>query len=418
MFQNVDLQLNQVFTIAHSFRWATAILAVATSLSASPALASNRECKADRLKISAVGDIIIHQANYMEVMRSDERFYSLFKKIKPLIQAADISYANLEGATALGVNRQGKDIGDVGFNYNCSQAYCGTNFLFNYHPSLVGDLKKLGIDVISTANNHSLDRRSLGVDRSIESYRKYQMPFTGTRHTGNMSAPWHTITNSNGWKVAWLACTDHINGIPDPQKQVLLCSNNEVTQTIRRLSQDESIDAVIVTPHWGPEYKQMPSRPQINSAQRFVEAGATAVLGNHPHVLQKMQMMKSRSGQNVPVVYSLGNFISGQDNLEKNLSAVFYLELSKNSRGETEVESMSFVPIFRDVQPTKDGYRFDLAPLEQFSKINFFDKSSGRLALASASVNRAEAMAEELLAPAKLLSAKNLQARPANSNCR
>jgi poly-gamma-glutamate capsule biosynthesis protein CapA/YwtB (metallophosphatase superfamily) len=417
MPQSKKLGLKTTSFLGQSLRLCVGTFAFAAVGWSSPAMASSNQCKSERLTLSAAGDIIIHQANYLEVMRSKDRFYSLFKKIKPLIQAADLSYANLEGATALGVNRQGKDLGDIGFNYDCQQAYCGTNFLFNYHPSLVGDLKKLGIDVISTANNHSMDRKSLGVDRSVESFRKYDMPFTGTRHSEKMSAPWHTVTSTKGWKIAWLACTDHVNGLPDPKNQVLLCSSSEVTRIIRRLSEDSSVDAVIVTPHWGPEYKQTPSKHQVHSAQRFVDAGATAIFGNHPHVLQKMQVMKSRSGKEVPVIYSLGNFVSGQDSLEKNLSAIFYLDLIKNNRNETEVASMSFVPIFRDVQATKDGYAFDLAPLEQFSRIHFFEKLEDRLKMTSTSVNRAETLAEELLSPARMVTAQKIQSRPANSSC-
>ncbi|MCK5100086.1 MAG: CapA family protein, partial [Desulfobacteraceae bacterium] len=66
----------------------------------------------------------------------------------------------------------------------------------------------------------------------------------------------------------------------------------------------EKVDHVIVSPHWGMERFRIPSPEQIEQAHAFVDAGASMVVGHHPHVLQGMQIYKG-----IPIVYSLGNFL-------------------------------------------------------------------------------------------------------------
>src|SRR4029079_9385040 len=151
---------------------------------------------------------------------------------------------------------------------------------FNYHPSLIGALKDSGIDVVSTANNHALDRRWAGADRTIKNLKEAGLPFSGTRPSTDANAPWYTITESKGVKVAWVACSFSTNGIPDTKKQVLHCYEDKATllSTIRGLKGRPEIDAVIVTPHWGVEYNHAPEQQEKNLAHEMLDAGALAIL--------------------------------------------------------------------------------------------------------------------------------------------
>ena len=170
---------------------------------------------------------------------------------------------------------------------------------FNFHPSVVGDLKSVGFDVISTANNHSMDRGQLGVDRTIEAFREYKLPFTGTRKRGESPKRWSTITKARGMSIAWLACSFSTNGLPDRKKQVLHCyrQTDEILSEIKALSADPKIDAVFLTPHWGEENWHRPGARQKKLGRQAIEAGALAVFGAHPHVLQPWEKVKTKDGQ-------------------------------------------------------------------------------------------------------------------------
>ena len=192
--------------------------------------------------------------------------------------------------------------------------------VFNFHPSVVADIKAGGFDIVSTANNHAADRGPLGIDRTIDALEAARLAFTGTRRQNETAParPWGTITRAKGFAVAWLACTYATNGMPDPHAQVLGCFGPRgepgvaVLDEIRRLAADPDIDAVILTPHWGNEYQPQPDESQRRLAHEAIDAGAAAVVGSHPHVLQPWERYEARDGREGLIVYSSGNFISGQ----------------------------------------------------------------------------------------------------------
>src|SRR5690606_29929564 len=110
---------------------------------------------------------------------------SLWKGVKDLLQKADITYANLEGPTASGTNAYGRNVTDPGLRFD-NVVY--TSYpMFNYHPTLLDDLIASGVDVVSTSNNHSFDRRSLGADRTTDALEQRGIAFTGTRRAASTS---------------------------------------------------------------------------------------------------------------------------------------------------------------------------------------------------------------------------------------
>jgi poly-gamma-glutamate synthesis protein (capsule biosynthesis protein) len=304
----------------------------------------------DRLTIAAVGDVLLHGRLQQQAFRESDGYVSLWRGVKPLLEQADVTYANLEGPTAAGVDARGKSVSDPGRTFD-NRVY--TSYpMFNYHPTLLDDLMASGVDVVSTANNHSLDRRALGADRTIDALEARGLPFTGTRRAGE-TREWHTITEKNGFRLAWLACTYGTNGIPDPQDQVLLCFRDadEIEAIVRDLS--TRVDAVIVTPHWGDEYHARPNSQQVALGKRLLEAGALAVIGSHPHVLQPWQKHITADGRETFIIYSLGNFVSGQRHLPRRSTLLLYLGLTRTPEGRTVVNGARYVPLH--MSETRDG---------------------------------------------------------------
>jgi hypothetical protein len=300
---------------------------------------------AETVTIAAVGDVLLHGRLQQQAYASPDGFVSLWAGIKDLLEAADITYANLEGPTAQGVNSAGRDVADPGKTFD-GKVY--TSYpQFNYHPSLLGDLMESGVDVVSTANNHSLDRRALGVDRTIDALEAAGLPFTGTRRRGDTTSPWYTITEVKGMRLAWIACTYGTNGLPDNHHQVLWCYQDAdlLEAEVKQLAARDDVDAVLVTPHWGQEYKATPERAQIRLARRLLDAGATAILGSHPHVLQPWERYTTPDGRQTFIVYSLGNFVSGQSQLARRSTMLLYLGLSRGADGQVRVSGARYVPL-------------------------------------------------------------------------
>ena len=304
-----------------------------------------RACAAgDTITIAAVGDLLLHHELQIQAYAATDNFLSVWGEVDDLLALADISYANLEGATAAGLNRKGVAVKDPGRVFD--RVVYSTYPRFNYHPSLLDDLVTSGVDVVSTANNHSLDREPAGVDATIAALDRVGLAHTGTRARAG-TGPWHAITRAKGVTVAWLACTYGTNGIPDPDGQVLGCYAPEgaLEQQVRALAADPTIDAVIVTPHWGKEYKPRPDRAQQALARRLADAGATAVIGSHPHVLQTWEAITAADGREVPVMYSLGNFASHQPELPRRSSMILYLGLTRPPGHKAHVHGVRYVPL-------------------------------------------------------------------------
>ena len=310
----------------------------------------------EKLVIAAVGDVLLHGPLQRQAVASRDRFRSLWRDVEDLLEAADITYANLEGPTAQGVTSSGASTRDPGFRFD--EVVYTSYPQFNYHPYLLEDLVASGVDVVSTANNHSLDRRSLGVDRTIDALESAGLTFTGTRRRGE-ERPWYAITSTKGFNVAWIACTYATNGIPDSKHQVLHCYDDaaELERMVSELAQRQGIDAVIVTPHWGEEYQANPGWDQVRLGRRLLDAGATAILGSHPHVTQPFEKYVTRDGRETFIIYSLGNFVSGQTSLPRKSTLLLYLGLTKGRDGRTFINGVRYVPLYMDIRNEVRGVR-------------------------------------------------------------
>jgi hypothetical protein len=310
------------------------------------------KCKAGtQITIAAVGDVLLHGPLQKQAYAARDAHHSLWKNVEPLLARADVTYGNLEGPCADGITTSGTapDPGKV-FDQKVYSSYPQ----FNYHPSLIDSLKESGFDVVSTANNHALDRRGRGADRTIDNLRAKGLPFAGTKKSDDASPQWFARTESKGVRLAWVACTFSTNGIPDPNNQVLSCYEDKSTllSTIRSLKERPDVDAVIVTPHWGVEYMHTPAQQEKNLAKEMLNAGALAVLGGHPHVVQPWEKHVTPDGRETFVIYSLGNFVSGQNGMAKRSSLILYVGLTKGSDGKVTINGVRHMPLTMQSSPS------------------------------------------------------------------
>ncbi|AHZ83439.1 hypothetical protein Bb109J_c2828 [Bdellovibrio bacteriovorus] len=330
------MRLNKAFLIAS--------LLFATSAHAN----KGANCADGSVVLGFAGDILVHDALYKNILPK-QNFTSLWSKAIPLFNKADYMTVNLEGPAAVGIDKAGRDVGDQGFTYDLN-VYSGTNFSFNFHPQILRDLKSSNIDLISTANNHSLDRQWRGVDRTIEAAKNIGLSTVGTRPSYAPNESFYHLADVRGYRMAFVACTEATNGIADTKSQVLSCygKSQQVETLIRQLRARGNVDGVIVLPHWGVEYSHKPDKSQTAYAKRFLEAGALAVVGSHPHVLQPWESYRTSDGRLTMIVYSLGNFLAFQAGVEKKTGAVVYLHLGRDVQGRTQVLTSYYTPTYRD----------------------------------------------------------------------
>ncbi|MFV8754286.1 CapA family protein [Nannocystaceae bacterium ST9] len=304
-----------------------------------------------RRRLVFAGDLLLHQELQKQAYKSKQGAAVIWSNVADLLEQADLTALNLEGPMAPGLDRDSLEVPDPGRTYDriVYTAYPR----FNYHPSIAGDLKQAGVDLVTTANNHALDRGSLGVDRTIASLDAAHLRHVGTRE---QAAPerWYTISKLDGIEIGFIACTLHTNQRPDDLGQVLRCGDGKaVSKLIATLRGDlhrggkrkPKVDAVIVLPHWGKEYSHEPRESDRAMAQAWIDAGAIAVIGSHTHVVQPLEKRIGEDGHEGLVAYSLGNFASHQPELARRSSLLLYLDLVQPEGGEVAIAGVRWLPL-------------------------------------------------------------------------
>ena len=303
--------------------------------------------------IAAIGDVLMHHELQKQAYAAKEHFGVLWSGVADLIARADVSYANLEVPIAAGLTKDGA-ADDPGMTFD-NAVYTGYPF-FNANPILAKDLVDTGIDIVSTANNHALDRGSDGLVRTLDALDAVGLAHAGSRRSAK--EPWHAITTAKGLRIAWVACTLHTNFGKDDKGQVLHCftQTKQLLAQVEQLAKSDDVDAVIVTPHWGKEYDPQPADKQRVLAQQLVDAGATAVLGAHPHVLQPWEQLVAPDGRQALVLYSLGNFAHHQRSLPRRSSIIAYLGLRRGADGNATVVGARYLPIHVRMEGDKQAF--------------------------------------------------------------
>lgn len=230
--------------------------------------------------------------------------------------------------------------------------------VFHAEPDLLNGLKASGVTVATFANNHCLDQHREGIVSTREELRRAGLASAGSDVTE--AASWQPlILERHGLRIGILPFTRFLNGFhnaktPDAPHVPLVHYDDDhdsgghseaellayVSEAARR------VDALIVVPHWGDEYKPLPKLADRALAQSLLKAGALAIIGMHPHVLQPTEKHIAPDGRAALVAFSLGNLVSNQDlaDAESPKREGLLLQV-RLARREGRVRIVSVVPI-------------------------------------------------------------------------
>jgi poly-gamma-glutamate synthesis protein (capsule biosynthesis protein) len=240
---------------------------------------------------------------------------------------------------------------------------------FNAPDELARDLKNAGFDLLACANNHCMDKGIEGLYRTARVIRAAGMVQVGT-YLDPADAASARVADINGIRVGFVSATNLINsGVPS-------LSAEERTYAVARLSDMDMIAAqiaacraaeaefVVAFVHWGEEHSSAQNKTQEALADALIAAGADAIVVTHPHVVQPIEWRTGeRDGKTVrvPVIYSLGNFISNMAQKNVNYGAFVSLTLTKSAAGEVTCTALAYLPLlcYRDEVHTVKPCFFD-----------------------------------------------------------
>lgn len=292
-------------------------------------------CTGARLRLAIVGDVLLHEA--LAVPGYARGFSAIWGVAEPWLRRADLAIANLEGPVAPGLTASGARLPDPGpvFDGRVHTEYPR----FNYHPALLADLAGAGVDVVTIANNHALDRGAAGVSATLAA-----LEAAGIAAVGSGGPRWQPLRlHSRLGPLSLIACTFSTNGIADPGRQIPRCYDDRAGLLAAVRAEVAAGAGVIVLPHWGQEYQTRPDGAQRSLARDLALAGAMAVIGTHPHVPQPWEVLQSPLGPAL-VVYSTGNFIAAQPPLERATAPMVWLDLCRGPAG-LRVGGAAYLPM-------------------------------------------------------------------------
>lgn len=231
------------------------------------------------ISIQFFGDIMLDRSVAKNIGKKglDYLFEYFYGPEKGLYHHANLIVANLEGPFAP------------------SRVPTTKSIAFRFDPILASQLKKYEFDVVSLANNHTLDMGKQNVDFTRETLKKQNIGFFGYQTKENKDLTWIAEIPSKEDKVAFIG----LNNTDHPLDM------SKVSEAI--IDAKQKAKYVIVFMHWGVEYKRISRDQERNLARLLIDKGVDVVIGAHPHVVQEMELYKEK-----PIFYSLGNFIFDQ----------------------------------------------------------------------------------------------------------
>lgn len=303
--------------------------------------------------VGFIGDILMmtSQIENAELPGGGYDFSHSFEPMRPLFEGMDLMCGNFECTLA------GEDAGYTRPRSTPpppteeDPAPTAPYQTFNAPDELAKDLFDAGFDVLTTANNHCIDRDQEGLFRTIAVLRAAGLMTTGTfRSEQERQTP--LTVDVNGIKVCIVAATASVNRkdgrLTDEAREYAVCRlYDERLQADIAACREAGAEFIIVCPHWGTEYESGHSSKQEKLAKELIAMGADAIIGSHPHVVQPIEWVTAeRDGAEVtaPVVYSLGNFVSNMSPSPRDQGLFVKLILTREAEGSPVTAELEYLP--------------------------------------------------------------------------
>ena len=251
-----------------------------------------------------------------------------FREVRAIVSAADIAFANLETPVLVE-----------------PKEFSTTDWLtFRAEESDLVALRSAGFDVLNLANNHAADFGLGAAARTRESVLRAGFGAVGAGKDETMAAAPQIVT-VKGMRIAFLAFTTWTNGnVPiGPGGAVSFVEEQDLVRravpAVLAARAVHRADFVVLSLHWGNEYRPHPEDLQRKQARFLSDCGADVILGSHPHVWQDVEIRNGRV-----IAYSLGNFLFDSETLARRETAVLRVVLEGTGKGH-RVASASLVPV-------------------------------------------------------------------------
>ncbi len=298
----------------------------------------------NQIILTAVGDILLTRLPGKHLLAANDPSFP-FSDVKKYFLASDIAFANLEcPISERGTPYPGKP----------------ENITFRAPLKALTALKNSGLTILSLANNHANDYGPLALSDTIQHLKQKGIHVCGAgRYLEEASKP--VFINAKNIQFAFLGYAEPMWSTRQAQswkqyrkmtqKEILMQPNASLSQlpedftgitalssavkSAQQIKQAYPHSIIVVSIHWGIEHEHYPRSYQIALAHSIIDAGASIILGHHPHVLQSIELYN-----NGIILYSMGNFVFDMASDDTYESALFQFKFTGS-----KLVSVSIIPI-------------------------------------------------------------------------
>ena len=298
------------------------------------------------VRIVFAGDIMGHGPQIKAALQPDGSYdyEPSFRYVAEYIKSADLAIANLEVTLA-------------------GPPYTGYP-QFSSPAALAVAASAAGFDILTTANNHCMDRGPAGLQRTLDSLDALGIPHLGTyRDSASRHSEHPLMVDRCGIRLALLCYTYGTNGIEVHPPQVVNMIDTTLMLRDLQEARRRGADYVVTLIHWGIEYQTKANAEQRQTARWLLEHGCDAIIGGHPHVVQDFayDAIPGNARYPEPVVYSMGNFVSNQR--DENCDGGIMIELDLQKRGgRITTQRCSYLPYWVHRGTVDSLYHYYVVP--------------------------------------------------------
>ena len=272
-------------------------------------IASINDFKADSIiRISAIGDILLGNNLQKSGKNTNGLYADIFEDISKYFNDSDIVMGTYE-----------TDVTDE-------------------NKAFANSIKESGVDLVTLAHNHSLDN---GIE-ALNATKEY-LESIGIQTTGmysNNAKDRVKIIEIKGVKLAILSYT-----YDNKEEGVNIYSEELAKEDLAYANENSEFSIVLM--HWGDVYKNEPNENQKSQAQFLVDNGANIIIGAHPSVVQKMEILQNKEGKDCLVAYSLGDFTSDFSYENSNLELILNIQIYYDAENDiASLYKVDYVPIY------------------------------------------------------------------------
>ena len=280
------------------------------------------------IKLSAVGNISCSEEMLKDAHNEEYDSYNfshMFNNVSNLVNVSDVIMGTME----------------TGFLSN--EEYSDTNAPIDFARAV----RNSGVNVVSLANNHSLDNGIEGLQETKTNLESADINVVGYKENNNSSILIREVKNSKIAILSYTCILDNEQDVTEYEKKfVNIYSEKQAMEDIK-LAKEAGAEYICVIIHWGDDMSETVNDEQRKITDFLVDNGANLIIGSHPSIVQPTEIRENKDGEKVLIAYSLGNYISSNPEEKAKEELVLNIELRKSGKdGKISLDKVDYTPLY------------------------------------------------------------------------